>query len=369
MAKSPHRPPDPDLLERFVLNRLDPGERTEVEELVRTSEEWREALQREQILAAGVRRLGRAGIRQQLSERLLVSPQYAIPWPRIALAAAVICIVVGVGIVNRWFVPSPHTDTPAVEQLTDSDKGAEPDQTTPEGLAGKDLAAAVEDEAPPASTSSVDRERREKAEDRVEEELRQPAERDMRETRKVAAPGADAQAPVRPDQSATAAVSEAAPSPAARTTSVIWIQGQLLAAESAGLQKQVAAEPKEAIAQDRRSPAERELGARRKQESGARAEVSQSYSLQQRPFSTLDETRQQRFEQAAPHTIPTLIEQRGDSLYLTLFPDSPFNESEMETATVLPIASDSIVLTVGHQQIGYRLPESFLQAPDGQTKP
>ena len=156
MENTYHRPPDPDLLERFVLGRLDPAKRAEVENLVRTSTEWREALHREQILAAGVRRLGRAGIRQRISERVHIPPPYALPWPRIAVAAAVVCIIVGVGIVNQWFVPSPQPDTAIVEHLEkEGDSDNEVTVTTPQEITTEDLAAARGDQTPPAPTGAA----------------------------------------------------------------------------------------------------------------------------------------------------------------------------------------------------------------------
>lgn len=361
MEKSHNRPPDLDLLERFVLERLDPQERAEVEKLVRTSGEWRKALRREQILAAGVRRLGRAGIRQRLSDRLLVSPQHANPWPRIALAAAVMCVIVGVGIMNRWFVPSPQTDTMNLDQLAETEEGAEPVQTAPDEVAGEDFAA-VEKKAPPDAARRVEGGRRDKAEGRLEEENRLEAES------RVAVPGHGTQEADLDDQSASTMVSGPTTVGASRTTSVFWTQGQLLTSELAALGKQVATESKEDIARDRRATADPEHGAREGQEYRIVREVSQSIALQQMPFTALDETRQQGVDQAASRLIPTLIEQRGDSLYLTLYPTSPFSDSEMQAATALPVTSDSLVVTVGSQQIGYHLPEMFLQSQHAKTK-
>jgi len=361
MEKSHNRPPDPDLLERFVLGRLDPDERAEVEELVRTSGEWREALRHEQIVAAGVRRLGRAGIRQRLSNRLRVSPPRATPWPRIALAAAVMCVIVGVGIMSRWFVPSPQSDSVNLDQLTEAEEGAEPAQTAPERIAGEDFAA-VEKKALPEGSRRVEGERRDKAERQYEEENR-PDE----ETRATAL-GASAQETDPDDGQASTTVSESPPVPAVPTTSVFWTQGQLLADVPGGLGNQVGAESREGIARDRRAAAEPTDGAPAGQTIKTLGKVSQSIALQQMPFTALDETRQQSFDQVASRLIPTLIEQRGDSLYLTLYPTSPFSDSEMRAATALPVTSDSLLVTVGSQQIGYRLPQTFLQSRRAKTK-
>jgi hypothetical protein len=271
------------------------------------------------------------------------------------------CIIVGVGIVNRWFVPSPQPDTVILDQLAETEEAAEPDQTTADQFAGEDLAA-VEKKGAPEATRSAGSERRDKAEGQLEEKNRYEGES------RVRAPAAGGQEVDLDDQTPSSELSESPPTTAGRTASVFWTQGQLLAAEAEGLEKQAPMESKEALAQNRRASDDEGLGARRSQEFKAVGEVRQSIALQQKPFSKLDETRQESFHQEAGRLIPTLIEQRGDSLFLTLYPDFPFSDSEMQMATALPVTSDSLVVTVGSQQIGYRLPEIFLQTQHAKTQ-
>ena len=164
-------------------------------------------------------------------------------------------------------------------------------------------------------------------------------------------------------------VPEPSPVGAYGAVSQFWTQGELFSADAGTLEKQLVGESPETVVRDSRAQVDRELGARERQEFGAALTVSQSARLQQKPFSTLDEVRQQSYEKAAPRMLPTLIERRGDSLYVTLYPDSPFSDVEMQGAKVFPVTKDSLVVTVGSQQIRYRLPESFLQTRDGRTTP
>ena len=64
-----HRPVDTELIERYVLDRVSEEERIQVESLILEDAQWAEALRREQLLAAGARRLGRERLRARLRER------------------------------------------------------------------------------------------------------------------------------------------------------------------------------------------------------------------------------------------------------------------------------------------------------------
>jgi hypothetical protein len=262
------------------------------------------------------------------------------------------CIVVGVGIVNRWFVPSTEPDAAIVEQLSEHDEGVELKKTAPPDLATDEFAAAEEAEGRPA----VGRGRRDKEQERIAED------------EKVSSPGAGVPREDTDDQPVSTTVPEPPRASDSRTTSVFWTQGQLLAVKAKGLEEQADGVYREQATPERGEPLDVARAAKSGDKYRAIGEISQAITLQQQPFSTLDPARQQSYEQVVALLIPTRIEQRGDSLYLTLYPDSPFSDIEMQTAKVVPLAGDSLIVTVGSQQIGYHLPPSLIQTQSAKTR-
>jgi hypothetical protein len=333
MEESRQKPPDLDLLERYVLGRVDPDERTQVQEQLQNSHEWRDALKREQILAAGIRRLGRATIKQRLSERLRTSAHYATPWPRIALAAAVMVVVVGVGILNRWFVSSPTPDITSVEKLEEADD--RPRRQQPVDKLAEQEQAMTQEVPPQEPPRASGYERRENAEGQRQDAARDLEPASAAEEKRMLGPAVE-------DQPAK----------------IFWTEGTLIPPDPVGSAKADVSESKKESSRDRGISAETAREEEQLQTYRSRGASDPQFALQQRPFSSLTPSRQQNFSQIPGQTIPTRVEQRGDSLYLTLYTDPPFTETELQTATVLPVTDDSMVVTVGSQRIGYRLPEA-----------
>jgi hypothetical protein len=79
------------------------------------------------------------------------------------------------------------------------------------------------------------------------------------------------------------------------------------------------------------------------------------FSLNQKPVSSLPPTLQYRQRQNAG-TIQTLIENRADTVQLTLYLDSPLPDSELQTADLRTAGNDSLILTLSNQKVGYKLP-------------
>ena len=75
-----------DKLERFVLDRLDSAERSELENHLRTCETCQEAVRAEQQIVAGVRRLGRDELKLRLKQHIESGATKRIPWRQIARA-------------------------------------------------------------------------------------------------------------------------------------------------------------------------------------------------------------------------------------------------------------------------------------------
>jgi hypothetical protein len=79
-------------------------------------------------------------------------------------------------------------------------------------------------------------------------------------------------------------------------------------------------------------------------------------SLRQEPSSSLPATLQLKQQQGA---IQTLIENKNDAIQVTLYLDSPVADSELRSANIEVVDTDSLILDLRSQRIGLRLPPAF----------
>lgn len=105
-----HFSENPELLESYVLGRLDAPTMASCAAHERECRTCREAVAREQMLAAGIRRAGRNALKARIASG--ATPTSRDLWPAILSAAAVVVVMIGVGISERWFV----SDKPVAEQ-------------------------------------------------------------------------------------------------------------------------------------------------------------------------------------------------------------------------------------------------------------
>jgi hypothetical protein len=104
-----------ELLERFVLGRMSPAERTAFASRLATDADLREALRQERDLLEGVRLAGRQDLKRRIAAAAAMAPRPSVPWGRIAALAAAIMIVTGVALWQRWFFPPPSVAPTATE--------------------------------------------------------------------------------------------------------------------------------------------------------------------------------------------------------------------------------------------------------------
>jgi type IV secretory pathway VirB10-like protein len=354
MGSHRNPPPDDDLLERYVLQRVSKEEKERVEELVRSDAAWRIALAREERIAGGVRRAGRLLLRRKLADRIRTAPPRSVPMVRYAAAAAVLLLLGSVALVNRWFAtrtpesaqPSQETaklskethPSDALESRTDK-KGPEPAASPEKGIPGPARRADT-DRNEEVATAAKDIRSQEK-------ELRGRSEADVNR--------ADAEG--RGGKPGESRLVTAAPT--AGQTAGFWARAYVIPAQNADLEARPPAET---------SKSKQETGLMQKRQrvgiESARGKSADSLSgrnpvpveLSQKPFSSLDSRQQVQFHAGASWTVPVLVQQRNDSLHITLYTDTPIAASALQRATLEQVSSDSFLIHLPAQTLGLQLP-------------
>lgn len=343
---------DESLLERYALGQLRAEEVAQLDKHLHECEQCQNAVRGEQDIVAGVRRAGRDALKRRLAQRLEHKSTRDVGWYRIAGVAAAIVFLVTVGIYNRWFFQS---GTQQADVLEKTDKVVEPLEPTPiespqaekapakQGMAEATKSAAEEKRAPgltevgsgakgggldqkKISDSEADRARR------VEFAQTNKPERESAKEDKLALQAGASRA----DQ--------------------IWVQGTVIvdhderrAADQAMPKNAEGA--KDALIKSKREarPSISLMG--RSQSVGGE---SQNVEVSQRPLSALPPV--QRSDRQVLPSVQTLLQRDANGVRMVLYLDSLVSKKELDQASVQTIREDSIILKVGHQRIGYRIP-------------
>ncbi|KAB2924764.1 MAG: zf-HC2 domain-containing protein [Bacteroidetes bacterium] len=324
---------DPEMVERYVLGRLSEEEKRRLDAEIAECEPCREMLRRETLLAAGVRRFGRDGLRSRLRRRLVRERRSPVRmYQSVGLAAAVVIIAVGVGVYQMFFA----------------------DLTRPTQFGKKEIVI--------TQGGEIGEAREEKREVRTPEEKMdapppeaKPAVRSGAERNVRPAEAAKRTAPEPIQEFAPAAKSDAA---AARS---IWLLGTVVMETGAARTGAAAlsAESRTADAAAPQASPDRPVTLRR-------GDVRNDVALRQRPLSALPTAR--RSQMGSARRVETLVETTGDGgLQLTIYTDD-VAASELDAASVETLDGDSLVVTTATQRILYRLPPDLFTAPSVRTK-
>jgi len=322
---------DQDLLDRYLLNRLDVATRAAVERHLAVCPTCRASVREEARLAAGIRRFGREELRERLARRIRSSSGQRIPWQGIMAAAAVILVIVGIGIYDDWFV----------RQTVD--------------LANKAKEPVFRESSPsPSLSSRVQGRPRESGSASAVETEQAAVESPRLEAKPEHAPGSADKLSSHPRESFV--TKSASPAPPATT---VWTEGNLIREQSA-----ISAD----AAIDRRAMKKESFEKKDSEAAGKsgpdRMMVSQTINVQnvsvtQRPSSQLPPTQQALRQQRESNTVQTFIEERADSIRLVMYLDTLFDESALRNAVVQTAGTDSLVVRVANQRIGFRIPDGF----------
>ena len=151
-----HWTDDDELLSKFVMHRLTASEEERLLSHLRECEKCKDAVRDETQIVAGTKLAGRSAMKDRLKSRLQTSENYVasrtkkaiafdIPWTRVASLAAVLAIVIAVGVYNNWFSASYWSEPTPSEQLAQEQPSptvetSQKDESVLEGKREKDIA-------------------------------------------------------------------------------------------------------------------------------------------------------------------------------------------------------------------------------------
>lgn len=345
-----HWTDDPELIERFVLNRLNPEERNELEDHLRVCEVCKQAVRAEQLLIAGIRRSGREQFKAALKKKVEEIPEKKTPWMQILSAAAVVLIILTVGIYNRWFElqkPAEQVAPPTAPSIVESDQRKE--QRVPEDK----IAEQSHSLSPPVPERTGEQKRR----GEFAEALRgkksglESAAESARKDEAAAGAGAAAREEPPTLQPAQQATHDAML--AATESEGIWLEGTiLLSGDDEGRVRPAA---KQATPKAYNSA----------QQTVARSSMhAQSidrtpFLLRQHSVQSLPPAQQQLQQRREGNGVMARIERLGEKTQLTLYLDSLVDGAALQNATIETPTADSLILTIAHQRIAYKLPAGW----------
>lgn len=328
-----HWTDDVELLERYVLGRVIARERQNLESHLGACEQCRSAVRSEREIVAGVKRLARDGLKQRLRKRVGTETAHAIPWPHVMAAAAVIVILVGVGIYQDWFAfyTQKPVAVPEEEKFDRTEIGQE--------RASREESPALE-EAPARSATGRPSGRS------IDLPSSAPSTRDKqaaRDASELKNEFGGAGAVEKPQE--IIVLGEAGRSIEAESQT-FWVDGVLLPHSHLYAAPQSSADELKKQGQYKAAEGTKVVV---RQDSRTKEVVLNQRSIQDLPLT----------QKAKRKAVRTLVEQKETGIQLTLYPETPFDEQALRDADVDPVGGDSLILRIGDQQIGYRIPGAW----------
>jgi hypothetical protein len=96
-----------------------------------------------------------------------------------------------------------------------------------------------------------------------------------------------------------------------------------------------------------------------KEESVVMKAVVQSPRVQIQQRQVLELPIMQQRLQKKSQTVQTFVDHIGGQMRMTVYLDPPATDEQIQAAQVRQVRPDSLVVTIGKQQIGYRLPPGW----------
>jgi anti-sigma factor RsiW len=360
-SKNIHWVENRDLLERFVLGRLNSAEAAQLEEHLQECDQCRKAVAKERELVAGIRRAGRESMKHRLAQRIERRKSGGTNWYRVAGVAAGIVLLVTVGVYNRWFTGT-ETHVQNQDRADRTQKRIEPvPAPSPERQRAEAEKPSVD-----ATKRAVDEERKVANQGSgaprtagAESGNIAEAQVDKLEDLKALEVGREAESRGKKDRfAAMTAVS---------TVAATWVQGTVISErdQNSPSVQAVAANAKDERAVLRKGKQENLLSGKSANVE-PREGVVQNFVLTQKPLSDLPPSQRAQHQRAS--LVQTLIQKGPAGTLMTVFLDSLLTQRDFDQSRVHAIADDSVVLNLGDRLVGYKLPSGWTGQGVQQTK-
>ncbi|GEM_PF-6640100 len=339
-----HWTTDSDLLDRYVLNKLEAEQHIELERHLASCAECAQRVREEVRLVTGIKAVGRQVLKERLKERLKTRTYRDIPLGRVVGLVAAVVFLITIGIYTNWFVRDQNQVelemTDAYDRQTLSgDRNVEDASVTPDKASELSSTTDVRD-APAGTAQDVRPAQSQREEPRMQIEIVQPESKPLHPTEILY----DRTIPSRPEQFVA--------HPQGRS---MWIQGTIIPPSKVGGHDQFV--PTEVDGERRQNalllrertsaPTQKSVRETTKENAGSVLELIQRLREELPPS--------QRSQQERSN-VPTLIEQTDSLVQIILFLETPVPEEVFDRAALVRVAADSILLQIGSQLIGYRLP-------------
>ena len=342
-SKNIHWTENEELLEQFVLGRLESAEVAELEKHLQECDQCRKVVANELELVAGIRLAGHESMKHELARRLAQRKAHSATWYRVVGVAAGIVLLVTVGIYNRWFTGT-ETRMEKRERADKTETRVEPaPQVSPERQVLK------------AEKPSVD-----VARGASDEETQKVPNLVVGAPRAAGAEaGGKGESLEKRDRFAAARVASAIAS--------TWVQGTVISEHDRNgpAAQAMAASAKDEQVVLRKGKVESVLaGKPAKVEVGKNA--VQGFIITQKLLSDLPQS--QRVQQQKSSVVQTLLQKNPTGTRITVFLDSLLAKKEFDQTRVQTICEDSIILNLGNRLVGYKLPPEWTGQGVQQTR-
>ncbi len=368
-----HWTEDDDLLAQYVLSRLSTEERKQLDDHLLSCSQCREVVQKEQVLASGIRQRGRQEVKARLKQQLAARPdsyRRLVTWQRIASVAAVVVIITGIGIFNRWFTGTEQKSFSAIQGMQDSSKA----------LSSGDVSA---DETRKKATPMADQEAA-KESLRDYETLQNPRTQQTQSVQ-LEATGPKIQPEINSSKNKMEKLSAASSSEGGAISTKkdlgnaqsqmalgkpnvkqFWVEGKTLSELQTGTKGYNVMEG--VAAPERNNPDSKRSRESIRRQPMLEGNVNQGeIRISQRNTSLLPLARQ-KLQQENERKIQMYVQQSDHGTTMTMYLDTLFNEAEMQNARVEEIQPDSIVIELESQSIGFKLPFNIFDLQKGTQK-
>ena len=321
-------------IEDAVLGRLTHDENAGFESHLRSCPRCRRAFEQERLIAAGTKGWARATMKQKLAGRIAVTAHRRVPWPRVLGVAALLVVIIGVGVLFRWREPAQERDlTFSDTTVSDATLKSKQPASSPATTSGGAISTR---QLTPALREDRETVRRDKK-DLPAGERQPPNEPSMQEEKdKETQPQVIMKAA--PAAEVAAAESEGLD---------VWLGGtQVRSALSGNMQAQPAGASNQGVSLNR---LEARKGTRK-----AESALSPVFVIDQRPRGALHDARAANDSQ----NIPTHIVQSGDTLHVVLFLDSLLSPNQLRATFARQVSADSFQVVLPDKILGYRIPQT-----------